>query len=578
MATITLTAFATTSSVAFVTAASAATGISLNGWEMAVGLFAGLAFFLMGMDLLADSLKKIAGDQMRQVLERFTSNRLTAAVTGTAVTAVVQSSSVTTVLAVGFGAAGVMTLSQAVGVIMGANVGTTMTAQIVAFNVQAWAPVMLALGFFTKTLVRVERVKHGGSALLGLGLVFLGMGVMSDAMAPLRSYQPFVDLMRLLADKTLLAIAISALFTALVQSSSATTGIIVVMASQGLVSLEAGIAMALGANIGTFATAVLAAAGKPVEARRAAAVHVIFNVAGALIWLPIIDQLADIARAVSPSFPELTGTARLAAEAPRQIANANTAFNLINMALFLFIPGLIARLATRLVPERAPDPRAPVTPKFIDEALFATPALALNAARQEIARMGEHALEILDLMQDGVMQSDPVKIRAARGLYQRTHALYPQVLDYLSRLSTAEISESEASELQALILASNEINMLSEILSDRLLSKLEGDALPKPQKTYSDGLHQIYDLLRASVQDAILAIRDKDAEAAARVISAKPLAERVSFQMAQAHATSNSPEDQERLRHELNLGQTLRVLFMTARRAAQAARVDSSTR
>jgi len=301
---------------------------------MGMGLFGGLALFLFGMDQMADALKAVAGERMKDILARLTTNRVMGALTGAFVTAVINSSSVTTVLLVGFISAGLMSLAQSVGVIMGANIGSTFTAQLIAFKVTKAALLMIGIGFVMMFVGKRERIKQYGAMVMGLGLVFFGMGVMSDAMAPLRTYEPFLDVMEEM-ENPLIGIAVAALFTGLIQSSAATTGIVIVMASQGLVNLPTGIALAFGANIGTCATAALAAIGKPREAVRAAVVHVLFNVAGVLVWVGFIDQLADLVRWMSPQYPELSGKAQLAAEVPRQIANAHTMFNVANTLLFL---------------------------------------------------------------------------------------------------------------------------------------------------------------------------------------------------------------------------------------------------
>ena len=300
---------------------------SIEWFNLAIGLFGGLALFLAGLDLLSEGLKKAAGDTLKTLLSKMTTNRLLGALSGAFVTAVLNSSSVTTVLVVSFITAGVMTLTQSVGVIMGANIGSTMTAQLLAFNISSYALLPVAVGFFMSFTAKRDNVKHIGMMLMGLGLVFFGMGIMGESMKPLRSYEPFMVMLESM-ERPVLGILAGALFTGLVQSSAATVGIAIAMATEGLLSLEAGIALALGANIGTCATALLAALGKPVEAVRAAIVHVIFNIAGVLVWLPFIGLLASLATWISPDGGEV-------AQIPRQIANANTVFNVINT---FFIP------------------------------------------------------------------------------------------------------------------------------------------------------------------------------------------------------------------------------------------------
>jgi len=335
----------------FVAPAFAASGgNSIDWFKMGMTLLGGLAIFLYGMELMTDSLKAVAGDKLKMILEKLTGNRYAGAVTGAGVTAVVQSSSVTTVIVVGFVTAGLMNLAQATGVIMGANIGTTITAQIVAFKITKYALIMVAGGFGMMMLGRDEKIKHWGTMLMGLGLVFFGMGVMSGAMKPLRSYQPFLDLMSTM-ENPMIGILIAAAFTGLVQSSSATTGIVIVMATEGLVSLPAGIALAFGANIGTCVTAMLAAIGKPRIAVQAAVIHLLFNVFGVMLWFFFIPYLAEFVIYLSPAADAaLTGQEKLAAEAPRQIANAHTVFNVANTVIFLPLAGYFAKLAQMIVP------------------------------------------------------------------------------------------------------------------------------------------------------------------------------------------------------------------------------------
>ena len=342
---------------------------SIQYGTLIMGLLGGLALFLYGMDNLTSALKSIAGPRMRQLLSGLTRNRFQGVFTGAFTTAVIQSSSVTTVLVVGFVAAGLMRLEQSIGIIMGASLGTTVTAQIIAFKVTRFALAAVAAGFALHFLARREVIRNYGVMLLGLGLVFYGMNLMGEATLPLRSFTPFIDFMTRLQNP-LVGILFGAAFTALIQSSSATIGVIIVLASQGLIELNAGIALALGANIGTTVTALLASAGKPRIALRTAMVHVLFNVLGVMLWFGFIDQLAALVRLVSPAAPKLTGTARLAAEVPRQIANAHTLFNATNTLLFIGFTGPLAKLVTMLVPER-PDAQTELAePKYLDDALL----------------------------------------------------------------------------------------------------------------------------------------------------------------------------------------------------------------
>lgn len=504
-------------------AADTAPGSSINWPHLLMGLFGGLALFLFGMEQMSDALKASLGDQMKALLAKLTSNRITAALTGAFVTAVIQSSSVTTVLVVGFVSAGMMTMSQSIGVIMGANVGTTITAQIVAFKVEEAALWMIAIGFSILFTGKRERIKHYGGMLMGLGLIFYGMGLMGDAMRPLRTYEPFLQMMTQM-DQPLLALLVGALFTALVQSSSATTAIVITMASQGLITLEAGIALAFGANIGTCITAQLAALGKPREALRAAVVHLVFNLGGVLLWLPFISMLAGWVTQVSPAYPELTGAARLAAEVPRQIANAHTLFNVANMLLFLCFTRSLARLVQWLVPAKEEAQREIIRPRYLDEALLETPSLALQRVRLEIAHMGEILEKMFREVRRGLLEFDRPALDNARQLDDQLDVLQGEILRYLGTIRTRSLTALEARDLAATMKATSHLESLGDVIETELVGigyrAMEKDK--HPSKAVSFLFNMLGDKLDQALKDAVEAVRVNDQRAAGRVLAMKP--------------------------------------------------------
>ncbi len=437
-------------------------------WKMTMTLLGGLAIFLYGMELMTDSLKAVAGDRMKMILEKLTGNRVAGVITGAGVTAVVQSSSVTTVIVVGFVTAGLMNLAQATGVIMGANIGTTITAQIVAFKITKYALLMVAAGFGMMMLGRKEHIKHWGTMLMGLGLVFFGMGVMSGAMKPLRSFQPFLDLM-VTMENPLIGIMIAAAFTGLVQSSSATTGIVIVMATEGLVSLPAGIALAFGANVGTCVTAMLAAIGKPRVAVQAAVVHLLFNIFGVALWFFFIPYLADWVIWLSPAADAtLTGQAKMAAEAPRQIANAHTVFNVANTLIFLPFAGYLALLVQKLVPIKEATPEealeARFKPRYLDKGMLQTPPLALSMVRRESRRMGEGVEEMLKGIPAAVFTGNTDEMERLRETDDQVDALYAAISRYLSRLGRQDLFARDADETMMLATAATEVENIGDII------------------------------------------------------------------------------------------------------------------
>jgi phosphate:Na+ symporter len=501
-------------------AATAELGGEINWLHLFMELFGGLALFLYGMEMMSDALKSALGEQMKELLAKLTKNRFTGALTGAFVTAVVQSSSVTTVLVVGFVSAGMMTMGQSIGVIMGANVGTTITAQIVAFKVDEAALWMVAFGFLMNFTGKREHIKHYGSMLMGLGLIFYGMGLMGDAMDPLRSYEPFLKLMTQMG-RPLLAIIVGALFTALVQSSSATTAIVITMAGQGLISLEAGITLAFGANIGTCITAQLAALGKPREALRAAVVHLLFNVGGVLIWLPFIAMLASLVVGISPTHPELEGTARLAVEVPRQIANAHTLFNVINTIIFLGLTTYMARLVERLVPAKIEEEKEIIRPKFLDDSLIDTPALALQRVRMEIAYMGEIVLQMFTDFREAVLKRERTKLEDVRKMDDQVDVLESAILRYLGEVRTRSLTEKESANIALAMRAADELKNVGGVIATDLstLGYKTLDENIQASDTMRYLFNQLGDKLSLAIEGIIVAVRDVDQRAAAEVLT-----------------------------------------------------------
>lgn len=512
---------------------------------VAIGLFGGLALFLYGMKEMSDGLKSAAGESLKTLMERLTSNRFTAAVTGAVLTAVIQSSSVTTVLLVGFVNAGLMSLQQAAGVIMGANAGTTITGQIAAFRVTEYSWAMILVGYVLATFVRGGTLRHYGTMLLGLGLLFLGMEQMSDATEPLRTFDPFIQLMQRM-DNRLLGIMAGAAFTALVQSSSATTGIVITLAGSGFLSLEAGIALTIGANIGTCFTAVLSTIGKSPVAIRTAVVHVVFNIAGALIWLGFIDPLADMARQLSPSADQLEGVARLAVETPRQIANANTIFNVANTLILIWLVGPITRLAVWLVPEKPVAEAKTVTPEFLDPVYLETPSLAFDRVRREIEHLSRRVLEMLDEIPELPNGStDHLSRLQERG--REVAELRLAILSYLRALDISELSDSEAVQMERCLSAVVHVAGAAELISTHVVGigrQYQQHQVQMSEAT-AEELQPLYAGVRRALASAAAAFCQSDAEQAAAVMAQLPELQALTRQVMEHLAeriTSSDPE------------------------------------
>ena len=416
---------------------------SIEWFESGMGLFGGLALFLAGLDQLTEGLKMAAGDALKNVLQKLTTNRVMGVITGTFVTGILNSSSVTTVLVIGFVTVEIMTLQQSVAVIMGANIGSTVTAQLLAFNITKYALLPVAIGFFMTFTAKQDKIRYYGMMLMGIGMVFFGMGVMSEAMAPLRTYAPFIDFLEQMKNP-LLGILAGAVFTGIVQSSAATVGISIALATEGLLSLPAGIALALGANVGTCVTALLASLGKPVEAVRAAMVHVLFNIIGVLIWLPFLAYLADISIAISPVAEGLKGMEKMAYEVPRQIANGNTFFNVANVFLFILFAPLFAKAATKLVPEKVEKKEVMISPKYLNEDALTMPSTALTNVSFESIRSIELIKDMVSILRTAGREKYNPPMDTLQTMYQKVQILENANLLYLGKIRQLELTEKDS--------------------------------------------------------------------------------------------------------------------------------------
>lgn len=536
------------------------TAESIDWLTLGLGFAGGLALFLFGLDRLTESLRVVAGDRARAILERLTRNRIAGLLTGTAVTAVVQSSSVTTVLLVGFVSAGLMAFEQTVPVILGANIGTTVTAQVIAFNVAGWAMGIVALGYLLTAVGRSRTRRAQGSAVLGLGLVFLGMLVMGEAMEPLRTFEPFIDAMKAL-DTTLLAVLVGAAFTAIVQSSSATTGVVIVLAGQGLISLEAGVALVLGANIGTAVTAVLAAIGKPRDAQRVAAAHVAFNVLGVIVWLPFIDALIGVVDDIGGGLQ-------------REIANAHTIFNVVNALVVLPFVVPFARLIDRLVPDRPAV--GELVPKYIDRSLLDTPSLAMSKARMEMMRMATRVQRMLSAILPAVIDGDLDELERIEATDEEVDELHGMIIEFLGELSRRELSEDTSAELVDLLEATNALEAIGDIIEQNLVAVGErrieaGIDVSEETEELIEGYHAS---IEQALQMALVAVVQKDPVAAREVAAMKKSVNRGEAEITSrlgARLVAAGPQRTTTYAIETDLVAQLRRVFYFVRRIARVA-------
>lgn len=533
---------------------------SIKWTALIFGLLGGLAIFLIGMEMMTEALRLIVGGKARMVIEKLTSNRFMGLLTGAGITAVVQSSSVTTVLIVGFISAGLMSFVESIPVILGSNIGTTITAQVIAFNVTTWALALVAGGFLLTQVAKREKRKAQGAAIIGLGLVFFGMVVMGEAVSPLRTYEPFINAMESL-DNLFLAILVGAIFTALVQSSSATTGIVIVLASQGLISLEAGVGLIMGANIGTSVTALLAAIGKPREAQRAAVAHLVFNVAGVLIWLPFLGLLVSWVESLGGGIS-------------REVANAHTIFNVVNALIFLPFVTQFAALITRMVPDK-PQVGA-IAPKYIDAGLLRTPNIALAKARMEILRMASRVQGMLVDFLPAILDGDIDTMADVEERDDEVDELHGLVLEYLGRISQEKLSEDSGAELVDLLEATNALEAIGDLVETNMIAlgyeRIESSVTVSVEtRSLIERYHQ---LVVEAFEMALVAVIQKDQGAARTVAGMKREIRNLEDEIMvhqNERLVADEPNRIATYRFELDLITNLKRVYYFARRIARAA-------
>ena len=495
---------------------------SVDWFQSGMGLFGGLALFLAGLDQLTEGLKMAAGDALKNVLQKLTKNRVMGVTTGAVVTGLLNSSSVTTVLVIGFVTVEIMTLQQSVAVIMGANIGSTVTAQLLAFNITQYALLPVAIGFFMTFTAKQDKVRYYGMILMGLGMVFYGMGVMSEAMAPLRTYEPFINFLEQMKNP-ILGILAGALFTGIVQSSAATVGISIALAAEGLLSLPAGLALALGANIGTCVTALLASLGKPVEAVRTSVVHVLFNVLGVLIWLPFIAYLADISIAISPVADTLQGVEKMAYEIPRQIANGNTFFNIVNVFIFIFFTPLFAKVATKLVPEKAKEKELVITPKYLNEDALAMPSTAFDNVRFETARSIELIQDMVSILRTAGQEKYNPPMDKLQTLYQNVRILENTNLLYLGKIRQLELTERDSLTHQNLMSTNTMLEGIAYTLQTEI-REIVNKAVAieyKPSKTTQEYIREVIDTTLHALELTEKGLKEHDYNAFDEILEMK---------------------------------------------------------
>lgn len=475
--------------------------------EVAIGALGGLGLFIYGMHLMAAGLQKAAGRKLEKIIETLTKNKLIGVFVGAVVTAIIQSSSATTVMVVGFVNAGIMNLTQAVGLIMGANIGTTMTAQIVSFKLEAYAPVAVGIGMFMYMVSKKQKNKDIAEILLGFGILFIGMNFLKDSLVPLREVQAFKDLLVSFGSNPILGLLIGFGLTFIVQSSSAAIGMLIALASQGLLPIEAALPILYGDNIGTCTTALLSSIGTNKNAKRAAIMHLTFNVIGSLLFMLVLTvPIKHIVLTMDPT------------DVPRQIANAHTLFNLINVVVQLPFSFVLIKIATWVVPDGKEDEVAKVT-KYIDDRILETPSIALNSAVKETLHMGNIARESFVESMSALFENKEDHVYKTFEIEKTVNILEKSITEYLVKLSNREITELSRIKVDGLFNAVNDIERIGDHADN--IAELSLDAIEKRIRFSDDALAELkemYEYALDAFKLTLEALRELNREKALIVI------------------------------------------------------------
>ena len=426
------------------------------------GLFGGLAIFIFGMNMMSESLQKVAGSKMKKVIGFLTMNPLMGVLAGVITTAVLQSSSATTVMVIGFVSAGLMTLNQGISVILGANIGTTMTAQLIAFKISDYVYLIVFIGFLIFFIAKSERIKNIGNSIFGFGLLFTGIETMSSVMKPLAASPVFTDLIAHVADIPVLGVLVGTLMTLVVQSSSATIAVLQNFASQAgpdgvssIIGLAGAIPILLGDNIGTTITAILASIGQSRNAKRVALSHCMFNVSGALIFIWFVKPYAALIQAISPKGPEVEVISR-------QIANAHTCFNVTMTLLWLPLIWLLVKIVMTFIPEKSSERLNTRKPLYLDGNLILQPAAALEMTAREVIHCSDMVGELIPACAEAFKKGDSQELKELEEETKAIAGINDAIMNYLANLFSAGVlTEKQSAKAASLLSVMTEIDRIN---------------------------------------------------------------------------------------------------------------------
>ncbi|KKY00034.1 MULTISPECIES: Na/Pi cotransporter family protein [Paraclostridium] len=476
--------------------------------DIVISLMGGLGLFLYGMNLMAEGLEKSAGSKLKRIVELLTSNLFMGVLVGAFVTAVIQSSSATTVMVVGFVNAGIMSLTQAIGVIMGANIGTTVTAQLVSFDLNGMAPIALGIGIILYLFASKPKVKNIAEILIGFGILFTGMDFMKNAVEPLAEYKGFTDLLIGFGDHPILGLLLGFGITAIVQSSSASMGMLIALASQGLIPLNAALPILYGQNIGTCVTSLISSVGASRNAKRAAVMHLIFNVLGTGVFLIVLNKpVVSFVTNMNPG------------DVARQIANTHTLFNIISVIILLPFTKFIINLAIKLVPDKDGEEDESKAIKYLDDRIVETPSIAVASVVKETLRMGKKAKESVNYALDGFLEQSQENIDKSFKNEKIVNELQKGILNYLLKLSKAHLDEDARDIVDSLFNTVNDIERIGDHAEN--IAELAQDIIDSDLKLSKQGteeVRELYNKVITTYDYALQAMKTYDVDLACKVI------------------------------------------------------------
>lgn len=477
--------------------------------EMILGGIAGLCLFLYGMKLMGDGLQKVAGNKLKGFIKSLTRNRLMSVIVGMLVTMVIQSSSATSVMVVGFVNAGLMTLQQAVGIIFGANIGTTITGQMVSLNLAQWAPVAIASGLILSATTKKHQLKDTAEILIGFGILFIGMNSLKEALSPLQHLPEFSEWILTYGSHPLVGILVGFVMTFVLQSSSATIGVLIALAAQGVLPFSTALYIIYGDNIGTCTTALLSSLGTSRKGKRVAIIHLSFNIIGTIYFMFLLNGLlTSVVTSIDPT------------DVPRQIANAHSLFNIINVVVLFPFANYLVKLAYLIIPENSAEKVPSEFTSYLDERILKSPAIALKNTLYEVIAMASEASNTIDNSILSIQKRDKDFIQLAYEAEKRVNDFEKGIVEYLVRLSQESISNEDLVVIDELFGTVNDIERISdhaENIADSAHLLLDKDIDLDPEVTKD--LNYVYQLVQKGFSQAIDALSTGDQRLVSEVIN-----------------------------------------------------------